>query len=80
MKGRTNRRPLQTVKDRAMERAMERNTSILEGVQTPKLSTTSGKNTPPASSTKSLCHASFSISLVQAAKPGKEAEHVITPE
>ena len=59
---------------------MEQSTSILEGVQTPKLSTTSGKNTPPAASTKFLCRASFSISPFKAAKPEVEAECDITPE
>ena len=59
---------------------MERSTSILEGIQTPKLSTTSGKKTPSAASTKSLCRASFSILPFRAAKSGEEAERVITPE
>ena len=59
---------------------MERRTSMLDGIQTPKLSTTSGKNTPPVASTKPLCRASFSISPLWAANPGEAAEYVITPE
>ena len=53
---------------------------MLEGVNTPKLSTTSGKNTPPAASTSPLCQASFSISPLKAANPGEMAECAITPE
>lgn len=52
---------------------MKQSTSILDGLQTPKLSTTSGKNTPPAASTKPRCYATFSISPLKAANPEERA-------
>ena len=52
-------RPLRTVE----ERAMERSTSILEGVQPQSCPLQVEKNTPPAASTKSLCRASPNIRL-----------------